>query len=119
MPYSSVDAQGNIFVVFTSVMEGLSNGSQNYRHIWGRVSSDGGQTWSNFKDLTGSIIHNFHECVFPSLAANSGDNHLHMVYQYDDEPGLAVRGDADPYGDNTISYMNIPKSELGLSVNEL
>lgn len=118
MPNASIDAEGNLFVVFTSVVEGYSNGSQNYRHIFGRVLPAGETEWSGFKDLTGSIIHNFHECVFPSIAPTS-DLSLHLVYQYDEEPGLAVRGDADPYGDNTISYMRVPKSDLGLSVPEL
>ncbi|MHC1708290.1 MAG: T9SS type A sorting domain-containing protein [Bacteroidales bacterium] len=117
MPHSCIDASGQIFVVFTSVMEGLSNGTQNYRHIYARASADGGNTWGEFKDLTSSIIHNFHECVFPSVAAKS-DNFIHLVYQYDEEPGLAVRGDEDPYGDNTISYMKVPKTDLGVGIEE-
>ncbi|HRY32364.1 MAG TPA: T9SS type A sorting domain-containing protein [Bacteroidales bacterium] len=117
-PTACMDDHGTIFLAYTSVMENLSNGSQNYRHIWARTSLDGGLTWQDAKDITGSLQHNFHECVFPFFAARV-DNNLHMVYQYDEEPGLAVRGDADPYGDNSISYLTLPKTDLsGLSVPE-
>ncbi|MCX6271383.1 MAG: T9SS type A sorting domain-containing protein [Bacteroidetes bacterium] len=117
MPFSCVDADGNIILVYSSIMDNHSTSTQNYRHIWCRFSADGGATWSDFTDLTGSIVHNFHECVFPSLSAYS-DNSLHLLYQYDEEPGLAVQGDTDPYTDNTISYMSIPKSDIGLGINK-
>ncbi len=111
MPGSCIDPNGNIYLTMTSLMEWKDNGVQNYRHILARVSSDGGQTWSGFKDITGGLIHNFHECVYPSVAAG-GDDKLHVVYQYDEEPGIAVNGDTDPYTDNTIAHLMVPKADL-------
>ncbi len=40
------------------------------------------------------------------------DTSVHLVYQRDFEPGLAVRGDEDPFGNNEIVYVNIPVADL-------
>ncbi|MHC1708292.1 MAG: T9SS type A sorting domain-containing protein [Bacteroidales bacterium] len=117
MPTMTIDQNNVIYVFFTSLMEGLDNGSQNYRHIYFRKSWDNGVTWSDFNDVTGSIIHNFDECVFPSLSPTTDEEFLHLIYQKDEEPGLAVRGDEDPYGDNYMIYMKVPKNPV--SVNEV
>ena len=118
MPNVSIDHNGNIFVLMSSIVEGLSSGTQNYRHIYGRMSLDGGANWSDFLDLQKSIVHNFHECVYPTVSPTSNNN-LDLIYQQDDEPGLAVRGDADPYGDNTIVHVSIPKTDFGVGIREL
>lgn len=115
MPYITIDENDDMYLVFTSVMENLDNGNQNYRHIWTRASFDEGATWTGFQDLTGSIIHNFDECVFPSLSPTS-DNAFYMLYQADEEPGLAVRGDEDPYTDNSLILSKVTK---WVGVNEL
>lgn len=114
MPTMTIDDNGVIYVFFTSLVEGLDNGSQNYRHIYYRKSMDHGATWTDFVDITGSIIHNFDECVFPSLSPTT-DDYLHLIYQKDEEPGLAVRGDADPYGDNFMIYVKVPKVNVGIN----
>jgi len=36
-----------------------------------------------------------------------------MVYQADDTPGLAVRGDATAYNTNNIYYVNCLKTDIG------
>jgi len=115
MPNVTIDENNDIYLVFTSVMENLDNGNQNYRHIWTRASFDEGATWTGFQDLTGSIIHNFDECVFPSLSPTSGTSFL-MLFQADEEPGLAVRGDEDPYTDNSMILSTVTK---WVSINEL
>lgn len=97
----------DLFVVWSSVTEDFDNGVQNYRHIWSRLSENGGGDWGPFTDLTGDISHILDECVFPSMAEGY-DDAFHLVYQKDEEPGMAVRGDLDPYSDNTIVYLNIP-----------
>ncbi|MCX6270154.1 MAG: BACON domain-containing carbohydrate-binding protein [Bacteroidetes bacterium] len=112
MPSATIDEFNNIYLVFSSLMENLDNGSQNYRHIWGRARVNG--QWGDFVNLNNSIIHNFHECVFPSVTSRPGDNYLHMIYQSDEEPGLAIRGDNDPYTDNSIIYTKIPKVNFGV-----
>ncbi|MBP7848970.1 MAG: T9SS type A sorting domain-containing protein [Lentimicrobiaceae bacterium] len=107
MPNVSIDENNDMFLVYSSATEGKDNGTQNYRHLWFRSKTAAG--WSDFKDLTGTIIHNFHECVFPSIAPLSGEDHVHLIYQQDGLPGLSVRGDEDPPTDNSIIYMKVAK----------
>ncbi|MCX6270024.1 MAG: cohesin domain-containing protein [Bacteroidetes bacterium] len=108
-PVSCIDNSGYIYVVFSSVMEGLSNGWQSYRQLWVRRSNNGGLTWGDFIRLNSTVGNSYSECVFPSLAENS-DNNLYLLYQSDPEPGMAVTGDMDPFGVNTINVMTIPKT---------
>ncbi len=111
MPQIVVDDQNRVFVVSADLTEGYNNGTQDYRHLWARGSNDLGETWGDFYDLTSELIHIFDECVFPSTAVYS-DDYFYLLYQLDNEPGLAVRGDLDPYGENKIQFMKVLKSDL-------
>jgi len=113
----SIDELNQIFVVYSSVTETYDNGTQSYRHVWTRTSPDGGTSWGTFYDLNGDLIYIFDECVFPSIAANSDDD-IYFIYQADTEPGLAVRGDEDPYGDNFTRVMNVLKEDIINAVDE-
>lgn len=106
MPQIVVNEENEIFVVYSSVTETYNNGLQNYRHIWAR-NSPNGITWNSFIHLTSSICHCLHENVFPSLTSGSESNTYVLSFQYDIEPGLAVRGDNDPYTENFISFMEV------------
>ena len=120
-PALIIDDWDYMCFVFSSVTETYNNGSENYRHLWIRLSPDLGCTWSDFTDLTSDLIHIFDECVFPSVAGFS-DDQLHLVYQPDTEPGMALLGE-DPFGENNISYMAVNfgvetnKSEKGIYVD--
>ncbi|MCB0806391.1 MAG: T9SS type A sorting domain-containing protein, partial [Bacteroidales bacterium] len=119
MPTMVIDNQNRIYVVWAGVTEGYDNGLQDYRHLWARASSNGGDWWGGFVDLTSDLVHIFDECVFPSISPNySDDDFLHLNYQYDTEPGLHVRGDEDPIGENTIGYMQVGKDEIPIGVKE-
>ncbi len=112
MPQLVVDENDYLYLLFSSVTETYQTATQNYRHLWMRVSEDNGQTWNDeFFDLNGDIAFLFSECVLPSMSATS-DDYLHIIYQHDDEPGLAVNGDEDPYGNNTMPYIKVHKPEL-------
>jgi hypothetical protein len=106
-----IDDLGQIIVLFSSVTEGYDNGIQNYRHIWARGSHDLGSTWGPFLDLNLDLVYIFDECIAPSVAANSDDN-IYFIYQADNEPGMAVQGDGDPYGDNYMRVMTIAKTDI-------
>lgn len=106
-----IDDMNQIFVVFSSITEGYDNGSQQYRHLWISTSPDGGTTWGDFIHLSEDILHILDECVFASAASLTDDN-IHVMYQADSEPGLAVRGDEDTPGENVIYYMQIAKDEV-------
>ncbi|MCD4681636.1 MAG: T9SS type A sorting domain-containing protein [Bacteroidales bacterium] len=103
MPQITINDQDNIYIVFTSVTETYDNGTQSYRHMWSRFSGYG-DFWGPFTDLTSDLVHIFDECVFPSIASTS-DDYYYLIYQTDTEPGLAVRGDEDPYGEILIRFM--------------
>jgi hypothetical protein len=117
MPQIIVDDNDQIYVAYASVTETYDNDIQDYRHLWARYSPNG-DFWGPFVDLTADLIHIFDECVFPSIASNSDDS-FYLIYQTDIEPGLAVRGDEDPYTDNNIRYMKVDKDEpyVGLKNN--
>jgi hypothetical protein len=108
-PNASMDASGSIYVTYSAYMETLSNGDQSYRHIYLVKSDDGGCTWNQFVDMTPND--NFAECIYPSIA-NVTDDSIRFIYQEDIEPGLAVRGDEDAYGDNDIVYIAVHKNSL-------
>ncbi len=114
MPNATIDADGNIFLVYSSYMENLNNDNQGFRHLIARESGVGGTSWGNrFLDINPGIAHAFDECVFPSIAPTiAGDDSIYLIYQADEEPGMAVRGDEDPYGDNQIYYLAVPKSDI-------
>lgn len=111
MPSIHVDDDGRVFIVYSSITEGFDNGAQNFRHIWARSGNNYGEWWGDHVDLTSALEHIFDECVFPSLSQSS-DDYLYMNYQFDAEPGLHVRGDADEPTENKISFMKIGKDEL-------
>jgi len=112
MPQITIDELNRIFIVFSSVTETFATTTQNFRHLWCRTSPDLGTTWGDFYDLSSDLIHMFDECVFPSVATLSDDDNIYVVYQTDGEPGLAARGDEDPYGDNFIYFMKLLKSDV-------
>ncbi|MFA4851119.1 MAG: T9SS type A sorting domain-containing protein [Bacteroidales bacterium] len=108
MPQIAIDGN-NVYVTYSSCMEtktlsGANPNEQLYRHIMFTKSNDGGITWDTVTvDLNSDIVHDYDECVFGSLAVQ--DKNLYVIYQADAEPGLAVRGDEDPYSTNNIYYM--------------
>jgi hypothetical protein len=96
-----------IYAVFVSITEGYHTDSQDYRHLWVRVSYDKGLTWSDFTDLVANIFHIYDECVFPVISPTLDGGCPAIIYQRDEEPGLSVRGDEDPPTTNYITYMKI------------
>lgn len=111
MPQLTIDDQNRIFMVYSGIAEGYDNEAQNYRHLFVRASLDGGATWGDIIDLTNDSTQTMNESVFPTLAPWSDDN-LHLIYQSDMEPGLSTFGDMDTATENSIIYMEVPKSLL-------
>jgi hypothetical protein len=105
-PTITIDDNGYIIVVYSSVTETYDNGTANYRHLWSRLGMPGGSEWGSLFDLTGDLIHIFDECVYPELASTV-DGFVHLVYQYDIDPGLCIEGGKDWPCENFISNMNI------------
>ena len=103
-PSLGIDANNNIFCVYTMLNELEFNSIQYYHNLYLISSRNGGSSWNTPKDLTPNRP--FGECVYGSLARTVDDN-LRIVYQEDNEPGLAVLGDEDPDGMNNIIYLEI------------
>ena len=124
MPSAGIDNQGNIFVSYSSLMENVDNGSQNFRHVHVVKSMDGGATWSAPKDVTEwTDWGGAQECVFARMDRNVDDK-IRLIYQKDFEPGLAVRGDKDIIDMNEIRYLELDTTELsgtstGITYNNL
>ncbi|NUQ24795.1 MAG: T9SS type A sorting domain-containing protein [Saprospiraceae bacterium] len=122
-PSAGIDANGNIYLVYSAVMEGAqflnTEDNQHYRHMFVTVSSDYGETWSAPYDLinadimTDPDLTDFMEAVFPGVVRDVSDS-LRLLFQYDFRPGLVVRGDLDPAELNFISYVSVPLSDLGI-----
>ena len=107
MPSCGIDANGTIYVSFSSVMEAYDNGAQNYRHVNMIKSYDGGVTWTSPLDVTPvTTFLGMSECVFASMERDVDDK-VRFVYMRDMEPGLAVRGDEDAVGMNDIVYLEM------------
>ena len=89
--------------------DGSDNGAkQHYRNILVTKSSDNGATWAPPVNVQNAADA---EGVFPSMARNV-DANVHLIYQRDGEPGLAVRGDLDGFTVNDIVYVRIPVAEI-------
>lgn len=115
-PQIVVDDMNRIFIVYASVTETYNNGTQDYRHLWCRTSPNG-DWWGTFYDLTIDLVHIFDECTWPSVAINSDDN-FYLTYMTDIEPGGAVRGDLDPYGNNLIPFMKVYKEDVWTGIKD-
>jgi hypothetical protein len=111
MPQITIDENGDGMVAFAGITENLNNGVQDYRHLWARSFSNFGETFGQFVDLTGDDVHMFDECVFPTISPTS-NSFFSLIFQMDSEPGLAIRGDEDPPGDNYIVCLEMPKDEF-------
>lgn len=116
-PQIVVDDNNYVYVVYASITESYNNGVQDFRHLWARVSPNGGEWWGSFEHLTSDLVHIFDECVFPSMSQYTDDN-IYIAYQVDQEPGLHVRGDEDPVGDNYINFMKVSKEDLEVGIKE-
>ena len=108
-----------VYLAYSTVMEHMDNGTQNYRHIWSRRSYNHGLDWTTPYNENNSIVHNFDECVFPCLSPSDKGLYIPMSYQLDEEPGMAVRGDdpPDPYTDNSIFVKDYLK-HIDIGLNE-
>lgn len=120
-PSVGIDASGTLYLAYSAVMETLNDGMdpfQFYRQIYIMKSADGGNTWDAPYHIPTQF--QFGEYIFASINRNIENNVIHIVCQRDGSPGLTVRGDEDPAGDNEILYFQIPTSLPGdLSVEDI
>jgi len=106
-PNMGIDVNGVIFVSYSTVVEDINNGDQDFRHIFITKSTDGGITWSQSVDVTphdgfGGML----ECVYGSMNPLVDDK-IRIVYQQDFEPGNTLGADADMVDYNATVFLEI------------
>ncbi len=120
-PSMGIDGNDHLYVSFSAYTETMSSpiGGQVYRHINIIKSYDGGNNWTCPVDITAlTSLNGQRECVFGSMVTEV-DDRVRIVYQRDEEPGLAVRGDLDPDGFNEIVYMEIDTGFVSYGCTDL
>lgn len=110
-PQMSIDANDNMYVAYSSVAPGYSNGLVDFRHIVANASFDGGLTWEGQEDLNTDLVFIFSECAFPMLPPFT-DEYFHITYQEDSEPGIAGWLENHPPVENNIHYMKIEQGDF-------
>jgi len=119
-PSSSIDVNGNLFVVYSAPHElAVSPFSANYRDVYVSYSKNGGLTWTIGQNLTANaynlIPNNGKENVFASCAKRS-DNFLHFIYQEDALPGTNLQNNGKtnthPNDENNIMYRAVPLTDI-------
>lgn len=116
MPSGGVCGTGKLFVVYTSLVEGTSNGAdQTYRDVFYSESTDGGNTWlANSINLTMS---DFDEEAFTNMN-NNIDGRLDVIFYRDGEPGTSLGADADPITTGFTMYAShVVDCSVGISEN--
>ncbi len=107
-----IDSGDTIYVLYSTVMEGddylktnATPNAQQYRAVFLTKRDPGTGEWSDPVDVT-SVDATLAENVFPVMSKTVGtDRNIHMFVQWDNEPGLKVRGDEDSgVTDNYIVY---------------
>ena len=114
MPSASVDANGNLFVVYSAPVENqLHFLNANFRDIMVSYSTDGGETWMGPQNLTQDGTR---ECNFP-CAAKIANDYLHVMWQQDATPGTFLQNHSASAGShpnelNTMKYAAIPVTDI-------
>ncbi|MDD5570251.1 MAG: T9SS type A sorting domain-containing protein [Bacteroidales bacterium] len=120
MPSGSIDACGNLYVVFQhmsdadpSIFHIYGTDTVPYRHLFCITSTDNGATWSDAIEIT--PFDEGRDYVFPSVAKNTTDS-LRLIYQEDDLPGHSLNpssGNPHPSGyECDIVYLSVPFTNL-------
>lgn len=112
-PSLSMDANGNMFVVYSAPIEyDIHPRQANYRDILVSYSDDGGQTWYGPQNIVQS---RGFEDVFGCVAKRSND-FLHLIYQTDVIPGTHLQNDGTaglhPNDKCDINYIAVPVSDI-------
>lgn len=117
-PSAGVDANNRIYVTFDCIADNTLLDTRSYRHIFGLTRNPGDGTWTNPVEIT--PFDDFTEYVYGCIGKNVDDK-VHLVYQRDGEPGIAVSpADANPhiYAENDIVYLGIDANFYVTSVTE-
>jgi hypothetical protein len=119
-PTSGIDAAGNIYLAFSSIIENTDDGTGKcLRNIYAMKSFDQGQNWTTPYNIAPD---NFVEKVYPSMARRVTTE---MIVEYQVDPiaghGVFTANNPDPENANTtndIVVARVPVTDLEVGVNE-
>lgn len=107
MPSISVDGN-NVFILFSLVTDGDSTfDGRSFRDLWVVASSDGGATFGSIQNITCTVGE---EEYFGSMAKKA-DNYLHILYQWDQEPGTSLQN-GHAISSNEIRWVVVNKAAV-------
>lgn len=118
-PTSGIDASGNIYVAFSSIMEGTDDGTGKcFRNIYVIKSTDGGANWTTPYNISPDLTY---EKVYPTMARTVTTN-MYICYTRDQIAGHGVFTATNPDPDNQdvpheIMCATVPVSDI-ISVPE-
>jgi hypothetical protein len=113
-PSAALDADGNIFCVFSVPIEGdVSDLGADFRDIGVVYSQDAGANWSVPQNLTQVATR---EDDFACVVRRT-NGFLHMMWQQDEYPGTNLQNNSASFGNhpaelNKILYQAIPLSDI-------
>jgi hypothetical protein len=113
-PASAMDANGNLFCLFSMPIEqDLSDLGANFRDIGVVYSTDGGATWSLPQNVT-QVLGREDDFASTCRVANG---FLHMTWQQDEIAGTNLQNNSGAFGNhpvvlNLINYQAIPVTEI-------
>lgn len=112
-PDIGVDANNNLYVVFSSLTAQRDASNNAYEHAYASRSTDGGLTWSQTVDITPGTGF---DAAFPSLA-DLVDTYLYIVYSSDPLAGNAIQTN-HPENQTAIMFLKVPVSALVTGVED-
>lgn len=118
-PSSGIDAAGNLYVAFSSILEGTDDGlGKSFRQIYVIKSLDNGANWTLPYNISPDVTA---EKVYPTLARRVGTK-VNVCYTSDQIPGHGVFTANNPDPDNAdnehfITCATLPVDDI-ISVNE-
>ncbi|HNW88412.1 MAG TPA: T9SS type A sorting domain-containing protein [Bacteroidales bacterium] len=110
--FPQILVDGNIvYVTYSQCREDRidANSTKLLRHLF--VNKFEAGSWCGGTDITADILHEYDECMFGSLSYTSDDK-LHIVYQADETVGVAAGTTGATYGNNSIYYTSILKTDV-------
>ncbi|MDD5570979.1 MAG: T9SS type A sorting domain-containing protein [Bacteroidales bacterium] len=127
MPTGSIDANGNLYVIFQHMSDAdkstfhiYTADTVPYRHLFGIMSTDNGVSWSDAVEVT--PFDEGREYVFASSVSKITDDSLRLTYMEDDLPGNSLNPsdgtNPHPSGyDNDIVYLAVPLADFFIMVS--
>jgi hypothetical protein len=132
-PHSTIDANGDIYVTYSGIVNGLYDAQigageefeRVFRHQFVVRSQDGGSTWSEPKDLMADVVDEesgdvFFEGMYGNILVQDGT--MYVLYQRDEIPGInLVPADDNPHNvtENQIIVVQVDVADWNvIGLNE-